>query len=224
MVGGGLKEWRGGRREHGMTSDAHIHPTAEVSPHTEIGAGTRIWHHAQVREGARLGSDCIVGKGAYIDFEVEIGNHVKIQNYALVYHGATVEDGVFIGPHACLTNDKGPRAVTPSGALKRADDWQVGCIVVRCGASVGAGAIVLPGVTIGRFAMVGAGAVVTDNVPDFGLVLGQPARLIGYVCRCGQRLVRAADGAFWCSTCKERYDLTGGETCTRKTQRACEQR
>lgn len=190
-----------------MSADTYVHPTAEVSPQAKLGAGTRIWHHAQVREGARLGSNCIVGKGAYIDFDVEIGSNVKIQNYALVYHGTTIQDGVFIGPHACLTNDKMPRAITPDGALKGRDDWQAGCIVVRYGASLGTGAIVLPGVTIGRFAMVGAGAVVVHDVPDYGLVMGQPARLASYVCRCGQRLAPLPDGLLWCATCQTEYDL-----------------
>ena len=190
-----------------MMPDIFIHPTAEVSTQAELGPGTRIWHHAQVRAGARLGRDCIVGKGAYIDFDVQIGSRVKIQNYALVYHGASLEDGVFIGPRACLTNDRTPRAITPDGALKDADDWQVGRITVRYGASVGAGAIVLADVTIGRFAMVGAGAVVTRDVPDHALVAGVPARLAGYVCRCGQRLSRETDGSFWCSRCQKRHDF-----------------
>jgi acetyltransferase-like isoleucine patch superfamily enzyme len=192
-----------------MTPKFQIHPTADVSPQAEIGEGTRIWHHAQIREGVRLGSHCIVGKGAYIDANVQIGSNVKVQNYALIYQGARLEDGVFIGPHACLSNDRIPRAITPAGQLKRADDWQVGHILVRYGASVGAGAVMLPGVTVGRFAMVGAGAVVTHDVPDFGLVVGQPAQLVGYVCRCGQRMTRAEDGSFWCSECEERYDLGG---------------
>jgi UDP-2-acetamido-3-amino-2,3-dideoxy-glucuronate N-acetyltransferase len=190
-----------------MTPDVYIHPTADVSPRAEIGAGTRIWHQAQVREGVRIGSDCIVGKGAYVDLDVAIGDNVKIQNYALVYHGATIEDGVFIGPRVCLTNDKLPRAITPDGQLKGADDWDVGPIVVRYGASLGAGALVLPGVTIGRFAMVGAGAVVTRDVPDHGLVVGQPARLIGYVCRCGRRLARRDGGDYWCETCQQSVSL-----------------
>ena len=195
-----------------MTSDVYIHPTAEVSTEAQLGAGTRIWHHAQVREGVHMGSQCIVGKGTYIDFDVDIGNNVKIQNYALLYHGATIEDGVFIGPRVCLTNDKMPRAITPDGALKGADDWEVGPIVVRYGASLGAGSVVLPGVTIGRFAMVGAGAVVTRDVPDFGLVVGQPARLVGYVCRCGQRLTQNETADFWCAVCKETYNLEGAES------------
>ena len=190
-----------------MRSDVRIHPTAEVSAQAEVGAGTSIWHQAQVRKGVRIGQQCIIGKGAYIDFDVQLGSRVKIQNYALVYHGAIVEDGVFIGPRACLTNDKLPRAITPSGALKGTDDWEVGRIVVGYGASIGAGAIVLPGVTIGRFAMVGAGAVVTRDVPDHGLVVGLPARHVGYVCRCGRRLAPVEAGAFWCAVCEERYSL-----------------
>jgi acetyltransferase-like isoleucine patch superfamily enzyme len=179
-----------------------------------------------VRKGVRIGQQCIIGKGAYIDFDVQLGSRVKIQNYALVYHGAIVEDGVFIGPRACLTNDKLPRAITPSGALKGTDDWEVGRIVVRYGASIGAGAIVLPGVTIGRFAMVGAGAVVTRDVPDHGLVVGQPARHVGYVCRCGRRfrcgrrLAPVEAGTFWCAVCEERYSLPEaiGEPARRESQ------
>lgn len=194
-----------------MKPVVYIHPTADVSPQAQIGAGTRIWHHAQVREGVRLGCNCIVGKGAYLDLNVKVGDNVKIQNYALVYHGATLEDGVFIGPHACLTNDKTPRAITPAGVLQTDDDWQVGPIVVRYGASVGAGAVVLPGVTVGRWAMVGAGAVVSRDVPDLGLMVGQPARLVGYVCRCGRRLAQDAEGFFWCHVCQEQYDLKAGD-------------
>jgi acetyltransferase-like isoleucine patch superfamily enzyme len=193
-----------------LTSGVYIHPTADVSSKSQIGTGTQIWHQAQVREGSCLGSECIVGKGTYVDFDVEIGNRVKIQNYALIYHGATIEDGVFIGPRACLVNDKVPRAITAGGTLKSAADWQVGHITVRYGASVGAGAIVLPGVTVGRFAMIGAGAVVTKDVPAFGLVVGQPARLAGYVCCCGQRLSPVADGDLQCSTCQLQYRFAGG--------------
>ena len=106
-----------------------IHPTADVSPQAQIGSGTRIWHQAQVRERARLGQNCIVGKGAYIDFDVQIGDNVKLQNYVSVYHGATIEGGVFLGPYVCLTNDKLPRAITPDGQLKSDTDWQVGKIL-----------------------------------------------------------------------------------------------
>lgn len=178
-----------------------VHPTAEVSPQASVGPGTRVWHHAHVREGAVIGCECIIGKGVYIDRGVRLGNRVKVQNGALVYHGATVEDGVFLGPGTILTNDRRPRAITPKGQLKGDADWQVGPILIRYGASIGAGAVVLPGVTVGRWAMVGAGAVVAADVPDYGLVVGVPARLVGYVCPCGERLVESA-GQLRCRTCE----------------------
>ncbi|MGQ9584965.1 MAG: acyltransferase [Anaerolineae bacterium] len=171
-----------------IATDAYVHPTAEVSPKARIGPGTRIWHQAQVREGAVIGAECILAKGVYVDRDVHIGDRVKVQNYASLYHGVTVEDGVFVGPYACLTNDPFPRAVTPVGALKGDADWQVGEIRVRQGASLGAGCVILPGVEVGEWALVGAGAVVTRSVPAHGLVVGNPARLIGVVCRCGARL------------------------------------
>lgn len=180
--------------------DVIVHSSADVSPAAQIGAGTRIWHRAQVREGVNLGQNCIVGKDVYLDHDVLIGNNVKIQNSALIYHGVTLEDGVFIGPQAVLTNDRTPRAINPDGSLKSAADWQVSPIVVRYGASVGACAVVLPGVTIGRFALTGAGAVVTRDVPDHGLVMGTPARLVGWVCACGERLA-VQEGLGRCPTC-----------------------
>lgn len=167
---------------------AQIHETAEVSGQAQIGDDTKVWHQAQIRENARVGNNCIIGKGVYIDHDVVVGDNVKIQNGAFVYHGVTVEDGVFIGPGACLTNDKYPRAITPVGDLKGDQDWQVDPVTVKRGASVGARAVILPGVIIGRFAMVAAGAVVTRDVPDHGLVQGNPARLVGLVCACGRRL------------------------------------
>lgn len=191
-----------------------IHPTADVSAEAEIGEGTKIWHQAQVREGARIGRECIIGKGVYIDRDVVIGDRVKIQNGASIYHGVTLEDGVLIGPHACLTNDKIPRAITPDGDLKCDADWNVGQVRVQYGASVGAGVVVLPGVTIGRFAMVGAGAVVTKDVPDQGLVVGNPAKLVAYVCKCGRKLKerrrkrdRLGEMELWCEVCGWEYEF-----------------
>lgn len=171
-----------------MRENIRIHPTADVSPDAQIGNGTSIWHQAQVREGARIGSKCVIGKGVYIDSGVQIGNNVKIQNYVSVYHGVTIQDGVFIGPHVCFTNDKYPRAVNPDGSLKAPSDWTVSDTVVMEGASIGANSVIVCGTTIGRWAMVGAGSVVTRDVPDYGLVWGNPARLQGFVCPCGQRL------------------------------------
>ncbi|MGQ9574329.1 MAG: acyltransferase [Thermoguttaceae bacterium] len=184
-----------------------IHPTAEVSPRARVGEGTRIWHHAQIREGARIGRNCIIGKGVYIDFDVIIGDHVKIQNGCFVYHGATLQDGVFLGPGVILTNDRYPRAVNVRGELKTDAEWEAGTILIKRGASVGARAVVLPDVVIGSFAMVGAGAVVTRDVPDHGLVVGNPARLRGFVCRCGRPLKEGdlvqGHREGWCAQCEQ---------------------
>lgn len=184
--------------------DVRIHATADVSEAAVVGEGTSIWHEVQIREGAHLGTNCIVGKGAYIDANVQIGDNCKIQNRASVYHGTTLGDGVFVGPHVVFTNDKRPRAINPDGTRKSGDDWKVGTIHVRDGASIGANSVIVTDVTIGRFAMVGSGAVVTRNVPDYGLVLGNPARLVGYVCACGSRL----DDHDRCPSCARRYVRT----------------
>ena len=171
-----------------MHTRIRIHPTAEVSERAEIGEGTSIWHQAQVREGTRIGRNCILGKGVYVDSGVVLGDNVKVQNYVSIYHGVTIEDGVFCGPHCVFTNDKRPRAVNADGSLKAADDWEVTPTLVKRGASIGANAVIVCGVTVGEWAMVGAGSVVTRDVPDHGLVWGNPARLHGFVCPCGHRL------------------------------------
>jgi acetyltransferase-like isoleucine patch superfamily enzyme len=181
-----------------------IHPTADVSPKATVGEGSSIWHYCQVREGAMIGEQCILGKNVYVDLNVSIGNRVKIQNNCSVYHGVTVESGVFIGPHVVLTNDLYPRAINPDGSLKGDADWEVGPILLRYGASIGARSVILPGVTVGAFALVGAGAVVTRDVPDYGIVVGTPARLIGYACACGQRLSEAGQG-LGCARCGREY-------------------
>ncbi len=182
-----------------------IHPTAEVSDLAEIGKGTRIWHQAQVREGAVIGEDCILGKGAFVDLNVHIGSRCKLQNGVFAYHGFAIEDGVFLGPGSMLLNDKNPRAINPDGTLKSDADWVVSEGRVKYGAAVGGGAVVLPGVTIGRFAIVGSGAVVTKDVPDYGIVYGNPARLYGFACQCGQKLstVRQQGGtvSMQCGAC-----------------------
>ncbi len=183
-----------------------IHPTADVSPEARIGAGTRIWHQAQVREGAVVGAQCNIGKGVYIDREVVIGDRVKVQNRASIYRGVTIENGVYIGPHVSFSNDKYPRAVNVDGDAKSDDDWELLRTLVREGASIGAGAVVLPGVTIGRWALVGAGAVVTRDVQEQALVVGNPARVAGRVCVCGRPLVRAGE-SWHCPACGRSYTL-----------------
>lgn len=182
-----------------------IHPTADISDKATIGLGTRIWHFSQVRENVCIGQNCILGKDVYVDFGVQIGDNVKIQNGAYIYHGTKIESGVFIGPGVIFTNDRQPRAINPDGTLKETEDWEVGQIVVRRGASIGAGAIILPNVTIGRFAMVGAGAIVTRDVKKHTLVIGNPARPFGYVCRCGAKMVKVMDSVFYCLQCDVQY-------------------
>jgi acetyltransferase-like isoleucine patch superfamily enzyme len=184
----------------------YIHPTAEVSPDAIIGPGTSLWNQVQVRAGANIGAGCNIGKNVYIDAYVVVGSFVKIQNNVSVFHGVTLEDGVFIGPHVCFTNDAQPRAITSQGSVKGQDDWLVGATLVQHGASIGAGSVILPNIQIGRFAMIGAGSVVTRSVPDYALVYGNPARQQGYVCRCGQRLTdveQQADALVgYCNSCR----------------------
>ena len=172
---------------------ARAHPTADLEEGVVVGARTSIWHGAQIRRDARIGAECVVGRDVFVDEGVQIGDRVKIQNRALIYHGVTIEDGVFVGPGAILTNDRFPRAITTSGELATAADWTVSPITLRYGCSIGAGAVVVAGVDVGSFATVGAGAVVTRSVTAHSLVVGNPARRLGWVCACGARL-DGADG------------------------------
>jgi N-acetylglucosamine-1-phosphate uridyltransferase (contains nucleotidyltransferase and I-patch acetyltransferase domains) len=186
-----------------------IAPTADVSDDANIGPGTSIWHLAQVREDASVGSNCIIGRGAYVGTGVQIGDNCKLQNYALVYEPAVLEAGVFIGPAVVLTNDTYPRAVNPDGSLKSADDWHAVGVTVRTGAAIGARAVCVAPVTIGAWATVAAGAVVTRDVPDFALMVGVPAKRIGWVGKAGARLIEDADG--WvCPQTAARYEELDG--------------
>ncbi|MCW2881888.1 MAG: N-acetyltransferase [Sphaerisporangium sp.] len=186
-------------------TEARIAPTADVDPSAKIGSGSVIWHLAQVREQAVLGEGCILGRGAYVGPGVQIGDRVKLQNYSLVYEPAVLEDGVFIGPAAVLTNDVFPRSTDVEGGLKRDGDWTAQGVVVRAGASIGARAVIVAGRTIGRHALVAAGAVVTRDVPDFALVAGVPARRIGWVGRAGVTLREASTGSWRCPETGEMY-------------------
>lgn len=172
-----------------------IHPTAEVEAGAIIGEESKIWHLVHIRRDANLGTNCVIGRGVFIDAGVKIGNSVKIQNYVSVFHGVTIEDGVFVGPHVCFTNDMFPRAVNPDMSLKAADDWVLSETLVKAGAAIGANSTIVCGITIGRWAMIGSGSVVTKDVPDYALVVGNPARVIGYVTASGKRVATQAEAA-----------------------------
>lgn len=183
--------------------------SADVSAEASIGAGSSIWHLAQVRESAVLGENCVIGRGAYIGTGVQLGDNCKVQNYALVYEPAVLGAGVFIGPAVVLTNDTYPRAVNPDGSLKSAHDWEAVGVTIREGASVGARAVCVAPVTIGAWATIAAGAVVTKDVPDFALMVGVPARRIGWVGKAGHPLEHDGDG--WrCPVTSTRYAEADG--------------
>ena len=184
--------------------------SADVAENAAIGDGSKIWHLAQVREDAVIGKDCIVSRGAYVGSGVIIGDNVKVQNYALVYEPARIANGVFIGPAAVFTNDHFPRSVNPDGSLKSGHDWEPVGVTVLEGASIGARAVCVAPVTIGRWAMVAAGSTVIRDVPDFALVVGSPARRIGWVGRAGIPLEASEVPKVWrCPTTKPESTVGG---------------
>ena len=186
-----------------------VQDSADVAPTATLGPGTRVWHLAQVREDARVGSDCNIGRGAYIGPGVILGNACKIQNYALVYEPAVLGDGVFIGPAVVLTNDVFPRAVNPDLTLKSADDWHAVGVRIETGAAIGARSVCIAPVTIGAWALVAAGSVVTKDVLPHALVVGVPARRVGWVGRDGNPL-RLQDGVWVNESGDERYTEVNG--------------
>jgi UDP-2-acetamido-3-amino-2,3-dideoxy-glucuronate N-acetyltransferase len=198
---------------------SQIHPTAEIESGVDIGSGTHIWSHVHVRGPARIGSDCIVGEKTYIAYGVAIGNRVKLNAFVYVCSGVTIEDGVMVAAGAVFTNDRYPRATSPD--LQSLRDSAPGpdapATFVREGSTIGAGAVIGPGLEIGRFAMVGMGAVVTRDVPAFHLVIGNPATPVACVCRCGHPLLRFvarpvpdADDVK-CAACGLGYKIHAGE-------------
>jgi UDP-2-acetamido-3-amino-2,3-dideoxy-glucuronate N-acetyltransferase len=177
-----------------------VHESALVEPDVVIGAGTMIWHHSHIRTGATIGERCVLGKGVFVDAGVDIGSGVKIQNNVSVYRGVHLADEVFVGPSAVFTNDRFPRASSP--------DWEVVDTWVRHGASIGANATLVCGIEVGAWATVAAGSVVTRNVAPHELVAGNPARRLGWVCRCGRVLARTTGelSAATCGDCGEIFE------------------
>ena len=176
-----------------------VHPTATVEEGAHVGAGTAVWHHAHIRRGASVGEGCNIGKNVYIDDGAVVGNRVKVQNNVSVYAGVHLEDEVFVGPSAVFTNDRVPRAT---------GEWTLTPTLVHRGASIGANATIVAGVEIGECAMVGAGAVVVRSVGPHEVVVGNPARRIGWTCCCGAVRVREGEGArVECGACGTGFDV-----------------
>jgi acetyltransferase-like isoleucine patch superfamily enzyme len=194
-----------------MSDMKNIANTADVAETASIGEDTRIWHLAQVREDAAVGKNCNIGRGAYIGPGVRVGDNCKLQNYALVYEPARLADGVFVGPAAVLTNDLHPRAITPDGSLKGSDDWEAVGVTVGKGASIGARAVCIAPVSIGEWATVAAGAVVTKDVPAYAVVAGVPARQMGWVGEAGLPLKRDDGGTWLCPATGRRYVEADGQ-------------
>lgn len=201
-----------------MSNEPRIHPTAIVENDVKLGAGTSVWDNAHIRHGACLGEECIVGGKSYIAYDVKIGNRVKINAMVYICYGVTIEDGVMISAGTVFTNDQFPRSTTPDLIQLRSSDpdEETHETLVRAGATIGAGAIIGNGLEIGRFAMVGMGSVVTRSVSDFHLVLGNPARSVGCVCRCGHPLLKwpagqtSSQASVECQKCKACYSLVDG--------------
>lgn len=185
-------------------SEPFIHDLAVVDDGAMLGKGTKIWHFAHIRGGANIGKNCNIGKGVYVDTKVTIGNNVKIQNGVSVYQGVTIEDDVFCGPHMTFTNDVYPRAFS--------EEWELVETLVKKGASIGAHAVIICNTTLGEYCMVGSGSVVTKDVPAHALVVGNPARIVGFVCKCGvplqDEIQRTNDSVtFRCRECKEKTSI-----------------
>ncbi|SNV25484.1 2,3,4,5-tetrahydropyridine-2,6-dicarboxylate N-acetyltransferase [Dermatophilus congolensis] len=190
-------------------ASVRIQASADVADNATFGEGSAVWHLAQVREDAVLGKNCIIGRGAYVGSGVKMGDNCKLQNYALVYEPAELEEGVFVGPAVVFTNDHFPRSISPDGTLKRGDDWEHVGVTCRQGASIGARSVCVAPVEIGAWALVAAGSVVTKNVPAHALVAGVPAKRIGWVGRAGEPLTPGEDGLFTCPSTGEKYRQNG---------------
>lgn len=189
-----------------MSKNVRIVESADVSDKARIGEGSSVWHLAQIREDAELGRNCIIGRGAYIGTGVVLGDNCKVQNYALVYEPARLADGVFIGPAVVLTNDHYPRAINSDGSAKSASDWEAVGVSIETGASIGANSTCVAPLRIGRWALIGSGSTVIRDVPDFAIVVGTPARRVGWAGKEGHPLKPGDEEGIWvCPVSGERY-------------------
>jgi UDP-2-acetamido-3-amino-2,3-dideoxy-glucuronate N-acetyltransferase len=182
------------------------HKTAEIEKGAKIGKGTKIYQNCQILKGAQIGKNCVIGHNCFISSKAKIGNGVKLESNIDVWDLVTLEDYVFVGPSAVFTNDLNPRAKYPKKKFPKYGKWLP--TLVKEGAMIGANATVLCGVTIGKWAMVGAGAVVTSDVPDYAIVVGNPAKIIGWACECGNKLEFKKEKAV-CKICKRKYKKKG---------------
>jgi UDP-2-acetamido-3-amino-2,3-dideoxy-glucuronate N-acetyltransferase len=189
--------------------DKFISTTAIVDDSVVIGAGVKIWHFSQIRENVVLGVNVIIGTNAYIGPGVSIGSNSKIQNNALIYEPAVINEGVFIGPGAIFTNDHNPRAINSNQTQKNNSDWNKNGVLVGQGASIGAGAVCVGPIEIGQWAFIGAGSVVVKDVPNYALVLGVPAKQIGWVGKEGVKLIKQSSKIFRCPISQKLYHLEG---------------
>ena len=180
-----------------------IQPTAIVDKNVVIGEGTRVWNFVHVRENAEIGKQCVLADYVYVGRGVKIGNNVKLENRATVYEGVTIQDKVFVGPHVTFTNDPYPRSFST--------DWKILQTLVKEGASIGAGTVIVCGVTIGEYALIGSGSVVTEDMPPHALAYGNPARIRGFVCRCSRKLETEEKKKTYvlmkCQFCNEKYKI-----------------
>ncbi|MEX1078672.1 MAG: acyltransferase [Homoserinimonas sp.] len=192
----------------------NVHATADVADSASVSSTAKIWHYAQVREDAAVGANCVVGRGAYIGSGVEVGDNCKVQNYALIYEPAKLANGVFVGPAVVFTNDQFPRAINADGSPKSATDWEAVGVTVHEGASIGAKSVCIAPLVIGAWALIGSGSTVVKDVPSFALVVGNPARRIGWVGKAGQPLVERPDGIWVCPATDTQYRQSGPDTLT----------
>jgi acetyltransferase-like isoleucine patch superfamily enzyme len=186
---------------------AHVDNRALIADNVDLSDDASVWAFTQIREGALIGGGSSVGSHSYIGPQVHIGRNCKIQSGVLLFEGAHLEDGVFVGPGAIVTNDRVPRAINPDQTRKSPNDWQIEETLVKTGASLGAGSLLIAGVTVGEFALVAAGAVVANDVPPHALVAGVPAKLIGWVCCCGARLA-VEDNKGECRECSRTHQIS----------------